>query len=324
MSLTINKIRALNVEASSLCTAKCPFCSRQQKVRPYGDHKISLKDFLLLPLTMVQSLKRVTFAGNFGDFSTNTELVEICRYLKEQNPRTVLGGDTNGMVQTESWWSELGGYYSDGELVFSIDGLEDTHALHRIGTNFLKVIQNLEAFIRGGGVAHWKFIVFEHNEHQIKEAAKVAQKIGCKAFYAISSRDYNESLCEPQNAPVTLKRDLFKNHGGAASFSGCKPIDKGSIYIAADGTVHPCCFAHCMYITEHNKLFQFITPLIEEHLEQINLRNNSLESILEGPYFREVLKFAPSNPYCQMKCSRYKKEVRRQMVLHRWEASSHN
>ena len=37
------------MEISSRCTARCPFCSRQQKKRPYGDHLITLDDFKRLP-----------------------------------------------------------------------------------------------------------------------------------------------------------------------------------------------------------------------------------------------------------------------------------
>lgn len=313
--LTIKDIKALNIEVSSRCTARCPFCSRLQKVRPYGSHLISFKEFKKLPLELITRLRRVTFAGNFGDFSTNPDVIKICSYLKSHNPKILLGGDTNGMVQPSNWWAKLGESFQDGELIFSLDGLEDTHSLYRVGTKFSEVMTNLSSFIKGGGAAHWKFIVFKHNEHQVAEAAKLAEEIGCKRFLAISSRDYNDQLLAPVKTVIAVKRDLFKSYGGADTFSGCKPVDKGSIYIAADGTVHPCCFAHCMYITEHNNLFTFILPLIERNIDKINFKTNSLESILAGEYFQETVAIAPTNSYCHMKCSKHKKEVRAQLVV---------
>ncbi|NNG00293.1 MAG: hypothetical protein HKM93_12985 [Desulfobacteraceae bacterium] len=316
MNLHLEQIKALNVEASSKCTAKCPFCSRQQKIRPYGPHIISFEAFKKLPADMISRLRRITFAGNFGDFSTNPEMTDIAAYVKNLNPGVVLGGDTNGMVQSTEWWRALGSSFHDGGLIFSVDGLADTHALHRVGTDYHAVIRNMEAFIRGGGVAFWKFIVFAHNEHQVEAAARIAEDIGCAGFKAITSRDYNDRLEPPRQIDVKLKREIFRDYADDEACAMCNPIGKGSIYLAADGTVHPCCFAHCMYITEHNRLFRFIVPLIDKYQDRINFKTRSLAEILSGPYFKAVLAASETNPYCRMKCNVYKQKVRDELVVY--------
>lgn len=314
--LELTNIRALNVEASSICTARCPFCSRQQKIKPYGGQCLRLEDFERLPRTMIKNLKRVTFAGNFGDFSANHDMVAIARYLKSLNEKIILGGATNGMVQREDWWQELGTYFANGALAFAVDGLEDTHARHRVGTDFNTVIRNIRAFARGGGRAYWQFIVFAHNEHQVDAAEARARDIGCKGFAAISSRDYNGDLRKPESFQFDLKRNIFNRYRDTSPSALCNPLRKGSLYLAADGTVHPCCFAHCMYICEHNHAFNFIVPLIEKYRQEINFKTHPLETILSGPYFKAVLEQSRNNSYCRMKCSPRKKEIRRQLVLH--------
>ncbi|MFW2369122.1 MAG: hypothetical protein ACN4GW_22120, partial [Desulforhopalus sp.] len=160
---------------------------------------LSLSDFKLLPQKLFESLEWASFAGNFGDPSTNVELPQISAYLKEANPAVTLMGDTNGSVQNEQWWRNLGRSFTDGTMFFALDGLEDTHAIHRKHTDFNRILQNVAAFASTGGVAHWKFILFKHNEHQVEKAERLAQEIGCSRFFVVSSREYNSECQKPLN-----------------------------------------------------------------------------------------------------------------------------
>jgi MoaA/NifB/PqqE/SkfB family radical SAM enzyme len=317
--LTLNHIKALNIEMSSKCIAKCRFCSRDQKVRPYGNHMITFEAFKKLPSRLIEKLKWVSFAGNFGDLSTNRDMVKVTTYIKELNKDAILGGDTNGSVQDPPWWAELGKNFRNGGMEFSVDGLSDTHTIHRVGTNYEKIIKNIEAFTSSGGVAHWKFIVFAHNEHQIEAAQQKAQEIGCKRFFVIPSRDYDGHLRKPEKIDFQIKRDSFRSYDSKLTPSKavvtCKPWDNGSLYLAADGTVHPCCFAHCMYITEHNSLFDFLPPLAKKYYDKINFKTTPLEDILAGPYFEEILTKSASNAYCRMKCNQFRKTIKKELVL---------
>ncbi len=317
--LTLKDIKALNIEITSRCSARCPFCSRGQKVRPYPGRLLTLADFKKLPPSLFHEMHWITFAGNFGDLSSNPETTAIAEYIKTLNPGIVLGGETNGSLQDEAWWSSLGACFNNGSMEFALDGLEDTHAIHRVGADFNKVIRNIRAFTGAGGGAHWKFIVFEHNEHQIEEAEKLAGEIGCTRFFVVSSRDYNDKYRKPATMEFRQKRDLFQTWRAKADEDGerarCKPLSNGSLYIAADGTVHPCCFAHCMYISEHNEAFRFIVPLIEKYKDEINFKTRPLEQILQGPYFRKVLAASQTNPYCMTKCNKYRKKIKKQLVL---------
>jgi len=314
--IKLSNIKALNIEATSSCTARCPFCSRQQKVRDYGAHRISLSDIQKLPKALMKNLCRITFAGNFGDLACNSEMVDISGYIKELNAKIVLGGETNGATQTRDWWSALGSYYGDGMMVFAVDGLSDTHSLHRVGTDFDIVMGNIRAFTSSGGKAAWKFIVFKHNEHQINHAEKLARESGCTQFIVISSRDYNDTLQKPKTMDFNIKRDIFRLYKDDSAEASCKPLANGSLYIAADGTVHPCCFAHCMYITEHNQQFQFILPLIERYKERINFKTRKIEDIIVGKYFQNVLSLSKTNSYCRTKCNPHKKKIRQKVVLY--------
>jgi MoaA/NifB/PqqE/SkfB family radical SAM enzyme len=318
--MQLTSIKAINMEISSRCVARCPFCSRRQKVRPYGNYDITLEDFKKLPASLLKQLRRISFAGNFGDFCSNEEFVSIVAYLKQLNPGIAMDGDTNAATQNELWWRRLGALFGGNTLTFALDGLEDTHALHRRGTRFSTVLRNVTAFASGGGSAWWKFIVFEHNEHQIAAAAALAEEIGCAGFMAMASRDYDQDCRRPLTLDVKIKREVYHTQlqhiGTKGDAVRCKPFLKGAIYIAADGTVHPCCFAHCMYITEHNAAFQEIVPLVERHYAEINFKTTPIEKILAGSYFKAVARLSPTNAYCRLKCAVDKARVRDEVVLY--------
>ncbi len=317
--LTLDDIRGLNIELSSKCGASCPFCSRNQKVRPYGAHLITLADFKKLPVAWLRNLHWITFSGNFGDMSTNCETVDIVSYLKSINPGVTIQGNSNGTLQCEDWWASLGNLLRDGTVVFSVDGLEDTHAIHRRGTDFHRIIRNMKAFTNAGGIAHWQFILFKHNEHQVDAAAELAEKAGCARFFVLTSRDYDETCQQPETVDVSVKRQVLHSYGDKAmdgrEIAGCKPLHNGSIYIAADGTVYPCCLAHCMYITEHNAAFDYIVPLTRTYHGDINFKTNPLAEIIQGEYFNKIFKISKHNPYCIMKCNSYKKEIKKELVI---------
>jgi MoaA/NifB/PqqE/SkfB family radical SAM enzyme len=315
-TLSLNQIRALNVEISSACAARCPFCSRRQKVRPYGNHRITLAEFKMLPDDLIGNLQWINFGGDFGDLCTNPEFPEIVAHVRSLNRAAVIGGDTNGAGQNGAWWSRLGRRLGKGAMDFCIDGLEDTHAIYRVGTDFQKVLRNLRAFTAAGGRAHWKYIVFKHNQHQIEGARELARKAGCQRFYAISSRDYNTEFERPDGFDFRIKRDIFSASVTDESKAVCKPLKNGSIYIAADGSVHPCCFAHAMYITEFNRDFRFILPLIEKNIAAINFKRTPLQEIIAGPYFQKVLQKSRHNQYCTLKCGIDVRKIRSELILH--------
>jgi MoaA/NifB/PqqE/SkfB family radical SAM enzyme len=318
-ALRIEAVKAINIEVSSKCNAGCPFCSRRQKVRPYAGQLITLADFKRLPADLIQRLRRLTFGGNFGDLCCNPDVLEIAAYIRRLNPEIILEGDTNGSSGDPAWWQALGASFQKGAMVFALDGLADTHRRHRRGTDFHKIIENMRAFVSGGGSAQWQFIVFRHNEHQLQAAEELARSIGCRRFYALASRDFSPDLAPPEMIDFRIKREVFTDYRqgleGCDRQALCRPLVDGTIYIAADGSVHPCCYAHLMYITEHNAKFGFIAPLVEKYHERISFKTRPLAEILQGAYFREVFEKAKTNAYCQTKCNRFRKQIRRQLMI---------
>lgn len=180
-------------EPTDKCNSKCAMCPRYTtqgfEVDTLSNAEWTLEQFKKSwPVDFLKySLRKILACGNFGDPCACREFVDIYEYVREINPHVGLACNTNGSLRNPAWWARLGAVMTEEQnagnyCTFSIDGLEDTNHLYRRQTNFKKIIANAEAFIAAGGIAHWDFIVFEHNEHQVEEAKNLAIQMGFKNF----------------------------------------------------------------------------------------------------------------------------------------------
>jgi hypothetical protein len=169
--------------------------------------------------------------------------------------------------------------------------LADTHALYRQDTNWHKIIANAQAFISAGGRAVWRFVPFDHNRHQESECRQLAKDLGFADFENIyDGRD---------RTPVFTRIGEYSHHIGAKftaddsvpnvhelvrghvtwfnaktvqSLKDVTPLNlqcihkmNREIYIAADGTVYPCCYLGFYPATMTHPGNDQLQPLVQEN-----------------------------------------------------------
>lgn len=185
------------METSSVCNAACPMCQRENDPRFNKDtESVSLslaKVKTLFDDDFIRQLDSMFMCGSYGDPAAAPETIDIFAHFRKVNDTMSLGIHSNGSLRTTQWWSDLGLLLSRSNdyCYFGIDGLADTNHIHRVNTSFSKLISNASAFIKSGGKAHWEFLVFEHNEHQVEEARKMSQELGFTGFRTKVSRRFN-------------------------------------------------------------------------------------------------------------------------------------
>jgi MoaA/NifB/PqqE/SkfB family radical SAM enzyme len=134
----------------------------------------------------VSQLKKLYACGNYGDPIAARDTLPVYQYLRENNSNMALMMHTNASARSPEWFYELGllmnGQQRGDYCVFSVDGLEDTNHLYRKNTNFDKILANMKAFREAGGIAHWDYLAFKHNAHQIDTARQLAKEIGFTKF----------------------------------------------------------------------------------------------------------------------------------------------
>lgn len=207
------KIDQVHWEPTDKCNSACPMCPRYThdgfESKFLANAEWTLSDFKLAwPVKFIQGLDKILACGNFGDPCACREFVDIYEYLREVNPHIGLACNTNGSLRNTDWWYRLGkviGRTNGDYCTFSLDGLEDTNHLYRVNTNWKKIMQNVQAFLDGGGTAHWDYIVFEHNEHQVEEAKELAKSMGFKNFNVKKTTRWRSYKDDQGHYPVVIK-----------------------------------------------------------------------------------------------------------------------
>lgn len=301
--LSIDKIKSLDLEISSYCIASCPMCPRNfygmKHNAGYPVTNVTMADFQnVFPSSFVSQIEYVKFNGNFGDFNMNPDSGQILNYLRAHSPDVVLEVHTNGSSRNTEFWSELA--QSDPVIFFDIDGLEDTHHLHRIGTSFEKILQNAEAFINAGGRAVWKMIVFDHNRHQIQQCRDRARDLGFVDFCTVNdgrndayvfdpAGNFMHVIGRPGYPPVPHASTLMnwkKEHNRNKKDYSKKPknnIDclakkNNRIYMSSNGDIYPCCWLGFSPLTYDEELHSGNDQL---KVLMKNVKNNAITHGLE-------------------------------------------
>lgn len=188
--LSYSEIKQAHVELSSYCNSWCPTCPRNFDGGPlvpdFRPNSLSLNDFKqIFEPQLISRMAAINFCGNYGDPGMCKDLVEILDYIASCNSDIDVTIHTNGGMRSTDFWkqvAEITPRLPRLRVIFSIDGLEDTNHIYRVGVQWSKLIKNVTAFINAGGKAEWDFLVFKHNEHQLAEAKSYAKELGFVKF----------------------------------------------------------------------------------------------------------------------------------------------
>jgi len=255
-----NGIDAVEIELSSRCNAGCPMCARTDNDMILSKQRdISLEEFkVFFSPEFISKLKQFKFCGNFGDPMVAKDVVEIHKYICDNNPNIKLIMSTNGGLRTKKVWTELAKYYQNpngSHIQFHIDGLEDTNHIYRKGVRWDRIMECADAFISARGIAVWYFIPFFHNEHQVEEAEQLARDMGFAEFVIKVSARF-DSFDKPfigsrgeRLYPPTADRFNIRGVQVRGELKCVSEIRK-EIYVDSWGRVFPCCWT----ATKHDEM----------------------------------------------------------------------
>ena len=195
-----DEIKTIHLEMTERCNAACPQCGRNingGEVNPYlNDRELDFESVVqIFTVPFIKQLSHIYMCGNYGDPIVARDTLEVLRYFRKINPTIKLSMNTNASARTDDWWIELAEILKpNGHVIFSIDGLEDTNHIYRRNTNWDKIMSNAKAYILAGGIAHWEYIVFEHNEHQVDSARELSKQLGFDNFQVKKTGRFYSSL----------------------------------------------------------------------------------------------------------------------------------
>lgn len=301
--LLYKDIKQVFLEISSLCNASCPWCPRTFWGYPYNNGypevNMTLSDAqTIFNTNFLKQLTTIIISGNFGDIVMNPAGPAIVEYFKEVNPALHIMISTNGSARSPDFWQQLAS--TGAEVQFCLDGLEDTHHLYRQNTSWSTIIKNAEIFIKAGGNAVWKFIKFDHNQHQIDECNKLSKKLKFNNFIIINdgrntgpvfNKDGNlthvlgnytgeksfEILFHKKKTDTILLEDIITDKIPSDTIT-CQAQTQKFIYISANGDVSPCPWTGFYPKTYGAGLYH---EAANRQIAQLISKNNALKYPLE-------------------------------------------
>jgi MoaA/NifB/PqqE/SkfB family radical SAM enzyme len=258
--------KKLQFELSSMCNALCLGCVRTDS-NNFTDKKavIPEKKYIefdtfkkILATKSFETVTYLEFCGTIDDPLMHPQFLEFLDYASELNRSYHVIIHTNSSLRNQNYWKKLANIlkkHKDHDVLFSLDGLEDTNHIYRQNTNWIKIMENAEAFIQEGGKASWQFIIFPWNEHQVEEAKQLSIRMGFKNFMSRHDRSIatqlglekinfikKSNIVKKYNSTLEIINEELKND--VDNEISCNNRNKQMYFIGHDSRIWPCCFLH--------------------------------------------------------------------------------
>ena len=254
----LSLVRKIQLDHTSRCNLACPQCARTNNNR-YPILDLTVDDYKIILEPFDNNQIKFFHNGNFGDAVVSPTFNDTFDYYIDKIREIDIS--TNGSVRTPDWWARLAQQGSDKlTVIFSIDGLEDTNHLYRVGSVYNKIIKNAEAFINAGGKAEWHYIEFAHNQHQTEQAKQIAKDLGFTKFIAKNTARFAEAetnfvetkkknvVYDIKDNPRTIDRQkILKAFSSMKEYATktdimCKSRYQQTLFIDMNMDLWPCCW----------------------------------------------------------------------------------
>lgn len=231
----------IKIEPTPNCHLKCPQCQHGKKESKNKENKkmvLSLDNFKKIIDPFADKLFGVSLSHR-GEPLLNPFIFQIIAYCHKKNIGTSF--PTSFSVKLSHEQIEQIVICGLDHLIVSIDGVtQNIYEKYRRGGNLNLVFENVSALIDAKKrlnsktpFIEFKFILFQHNHHQLSSAEKISHKMGFDKFTAVldnSSPSLNDKRNQVKTKKNTEKKPCF--------------WPWNSMVIYWDGTVSSCCARH--------------------------------------------------------------------------------
>lgn len=267
--MKLSDINKIGIEPSIHCNLSCELCSTHTK-------KISTSKKGFLGIDAIKNLNLglkpdiIVSLYGAGEPTLNPQIIDIIKEIR--NPLSI---GTNGATHDEKWWYNVAKIMPERHAMnFALDGVDqESYGYYRHGGNYNKIINNMRAFIDGGGKAVWQFIIFQHNEDKVEEAERLSKEYGCKRIKFLPSWMYDNTYQSPIKYKIKSEKTYHEPQ------QNCR-ISNGEIFVSSDGNYLSCCLTWNL-----------------SHVLQIggckpfkNAYKDKLVDVLESGYYDDMLK----------------------------------
>lgn len=263
---------SITIEPTNVCNLHCPVCETGANILGRKPQMMTYDEFVKIIDKVGPGANHILFYY-MGETFLNKEVYRMIRYAREMGLYVM--SCTNGdVIDPER-------LYGSGinSVSFQIGGItQETHSIYRVNSNLARVLDNLSRYIQliryrgrkpGEHQVELGFIVMRHNEREIQEFLKMADRMGVDRKHIISpcvrTPEQGRDFLPQADDYWIYDRKTFEGEGRLVPKrvfpkNAC-PWLYYSITIQVDGNVVPCCRdPHGRYIMGN---------LIEQPLEEV-------------------------------------------------------
>ena len=234
----------VKIEPTPLCQLACPGCPHGKsdfKRQIVHDKHLTLEEFRRIVDPLAGNLLGLSLSLR-GEPLLARHLVPLIRYAHERN--IAVSFPTNLSLEMGS--EELEALVASGldAMFVALDGASpETYGRYRVGGRFDVVVDNVRKLAetkrrlrRGRPRLVWKFVVFDHNAHEMSQARATYRGLGFDAFELVDNRESAEvqEARAAHNSRLTSRR------------RGCYWAWH-TMVVRTDGEVLPCCMPHAPF-----------------------------------------------------------------------------
>ena len=314
----------LEIEATSVCNAQCPFCSRYtydgKNLEIYNKNKILANGKLDVNafeknLCNLLNEKNILFdfQGSYSDPMTHPNILELVKIAcSVEDARVEV--KTNGSLKYETVYKELAKYLNTKKrkLYFSVDAYGNRNSIYRRGTDWEKIVENMKAFSEGGGKGAIKAVFFEQNMDDYRKLEKLARRLGFISFFVHPNRrESREERASIFNIPKNYKPkehidypDGFVQNFNHYKTVECRHIDNEYYFIGCDSKVYPCCDLWGDMVEEDPRVRRLARLVTSNRSEEISLKKHKFYDIIKGDQFKQLDNTIKNKPnlLCKKNC----------------------
>jgi MoaA/NifB/PqqE/SkfB family radical SAM enzyme len=222
----------IKIEPTPLCQLRCTGCSHAQssyKNATNSDMKLSLDNVKRIVEPLEKMLLGVSLSKR-GEPLLNREITKLISHLHERNIAVTFPTNMS-LKMSDKDIDELVASGLD-TISVSLDGASDeTYLKYRIGGKFELIkdnVRRLQDAKRRLGLKrpriNWKFVIFEHNKHEIDQVRKTYKDLGFDSYEMVPNG--RDSSLRTAKRKVRRKSCFWPWH---------------TMIINWDGKVAPCC-----------------------------------------------------------------------------------
>tara|TARA_B100000989_G_scaffold79352_1_gene56528 strand:+ start:2776 stop:3807 length:1032 start_codon:yes stop_codon:yes gene_type:complete len=325
-----------HIEVSSICTLKCPRCTRVEMPETLLNRQLTL-DFFRTQIgeSHIKKIRKISFCGDDGDPIYAKDFLQIVHWIKEINPQLQLLIITNGSYKKADWWQKLAMLLNEhDEVHWSLDGWDqESNSKYRVNCDWKSIMLGIVTFREHNKITYTVVatIAFRFNENNLQDINNIAINNNFDCWQLTKSTKFgstypdaysNNDLLEPTNKFLIAKGHRFERQQYKIStktrpgedlkkifleralelnknneYPALCYIGNKGVFLKATGEFYPCCWTANRY--PHNK------NMISLAQTKFNLHNTTIDNIIKDSFWNnEFKKF--DNIECKTKCIKAK------------------